>query len=76
MQLGILEKTKIRTLKYSKNFLNLDHSKSLTLDTIKDLILMKELEFKFQGLRQIDNYNYLKKPNKNIKINNFPSKKI
>ena len=27
---------------------------------------MKELEFKFQGLRQIDNYNYLKK--KKIKI--------
>ena len=57
---------KISILKYPKYFLNLDHSKSLTLDTIKDLILMKKIELKFQGLRKIDNYNYFRKIQKKI----------
>ncbi len=67
---------KIKILKYPKNFLNLNHTKSLTLDTIKDLILMKELEFKFQGLRPVDNYIYLKKNQKKmLKLINSKVKK-
>jgi len=51
----------INSLRYSKKFMNLNHEKSITLDTIKDLINMKIFENKFKGLKNIDNYNYLKR---------------
>ena len=52
---------KINSLQYSKKFMNLNHEKSVTLDTIKDLINMKIFENKFKGLKSSDNYKYLKK---------------
>ena len=51
----------INLLRYSKKFMNLNHEKSITLDTIKDLINMKIFENKFKGLKNIDNYKYLKR---------------
>jgi spore coat polysaccharide biosynthesis protein SpsF (cytidylyltransferase family) len=51
----------INSLRYSKKFMNLNHEKSVTLDTIKDLINMKIFEKKFKGLKNIDNYKYLKR---------------
>ena len=52
---------KIKILKYPKNFLDLNHSKSITLDTINDLVFMKKIEKKFVGLKQVDNFKYFKK---------------
>lgn len=57
---------KNKILEYSKNFLNLNHTNSLTLDTIDDLVIMKKIEFKLKGLKKIDNYKYLKKNQKNL----------
>lgn len=56
--------SKINKIKYSKNFMKLNHSKSITLDTINDLINMKIYEKKFKGLKNLNNYKYL------IKIQN------
>jgi spore coat polysaccharide biosynthesis protein SpsF (cytidylyltransferase family) len=52
---------KIKFIKYSKKLLGLNHSKSLTLDNIADLIKMKKIEKKFNSLKEINNYKYLKK---------------
>lgn len=57
---------KLKIFKYSKKFLNLDHSKSITLDTIEDLIILKKIELEFNGLKKIDNYKYFKKIQKNL----------
>ncbi len=59
---------KIKIYKYSKNFLNLNHTKSITLDTLNDLIFMKKIELKFKNLKKIENYNYLKKLKKYTSI--------
>jgi len=57
---------KINILKYPNNFLGLNHSKSITLDTINDLILLKKIELKFKRLKKLNNYNYFRKIEKNL----------
>jgi len=57
---------KIKILKYPKNFLDLNHSKSITLDTVNDLVFMKKIETKFKGLKKIDNFKYFKKIEKKL----------
>jgi spore coat polysaccharide biosynthesis protein SpsF len=57
---------KINILKYPKNFFSLNHSKSITLDTINDLILLKKIELKFKGLKKLNNYKYFKRIEKNL----------
>jgi hypothetical protein len=42
-----------------KNFFGLNHSKSLTLDTIDDLLKMKKLEKKYKNLKKINNIRHL-----------------
>lgn len=51
----------IKILKYPKNFLGLNHAKSICLDTIEDLIKLKNIERNYRKLKDIDNYHYLKK---------------
>ncbi len=52
---------KFKILKYPKNFLGLNHAKSISLDTIEDLIKLKTIEKEHPKLKNIDNYKYLKK---------------
>ena len=51
----------IKISKYPKNFLGLNHTESICLDTIEDLIKLKNIEIDYPKLKNIDNYNYLKK---------------
>ena len=50
---------KLKILEYPKNFFGLNHSKSLTLDTIDDLLKMKKLEKKYKNLKKINNIRHL-----------------
>ena len=56
---------KIRKFKYSDNFMGINHKKSITLDNIKDLIIMKNLEQNYLKLKNIDCINEIKKIQKN-----------
>ena len=57
---------KIKILAYPKNFLKLNHTKSLTLDTVNDLIQMKIIENKYKGLKKINNFNYFQRIEKTL----------
>ena len=48
-------------LKLDKNFMGINHAKKITLDSIKDLIFLKNLELKFPDLKNIDSLNTIKK---------------
>jgi hypothetical protein len=48
-------------LKLDKNFMGINHAKKITLDNIKDLIFLKNLELKFPDLKNIDSLNTIKK---------------
>ena len=55
---------KNKILNYKKDFLGINHIKSLTLDTIDDFTKMKKLEKKFKKLKEIKNFQYFKKVEK------------
>ena len=52
---------KINVKKYENTFLGINHKKSITLDNINNLILMKYLEKKYLKLKKIDCLDELKK---------------
>jgi spore coat polysaccharide biosynthesis protein SpsF len=60
---------KITKIIYSKNFMKLNHAKSITLDTIRDLINMKIYEKRFKGLKNVNNYKYLTKVQNDLLYN-------
>lgn len=55
---------KNKILKYKKNFFNINHGKSLTLDNINDFVKMKKIESKFKNLKEINNFKYFRKVEK------------
>lgn len=58
---GIRRNKKLNIVSLSDNFMGLNHKKYFTLDTLQDLIIMKKIEKKFPGLKQINCINSIKK---------------
>lgn len=58
---GIRKSKKLNIIGLNVNFMGINHKKYYTLDTIKDLILMKKIEQNFPGLKKINCINLIKK---------------
>ena len=57
--------SEIKIIKYKKNFMNINHRNSVTLDNINDLIFMKKIEKKYSKLKKLDCLNEIKKIQQN-----------
>ena len=50
----------VKKFSFEENYLGLNHSKSLTLDTLEDFNLLKKLEKKYPNLKKLNNYKELR----------------